>query len=335
MSLDNPLNQDDSNPNDYVFGTNGEEEESSDFNQDKSATNEPSPDETDSEEDNSEENFSDNSSGLEGEEESGEEVIPIDLETFHKKLTQPFKANGKEYQFDDPEDLLTLAKQGLNYTKKMQEIKRIKPVMHMLEQANLLDPNELAYMIDLRQGNGAALARLVKEKNLNLYEFDADNQGTYSPSITPISEQQLNLNEVIESIRHRPMFSQLAETLKNEWDETSQAEIANHPEILTQLIDHMEDGRFSKVNQLVEKQRVTGRLSGMSTLDAYIHVGNALYGQKASNQPNQSPAANKASLARHKVVAGSKQATKPAKQTINYLAMSDEDFAKLDNPKYQ
>ena len=126
MSLDNPLTPDDSNPDDYVFSlegeTNGEEEENAGINQDESANSETS-DETDSNEEDID------SSGLEGQEETdgeeGEEdetTASVDLETFHKKLTQPFKANGKEYQFDDPEDLLTLAKQGLNYTLSLIHI---------------------------------------------------------------------------------------------------------------------------------------------------------------------------------------------------------------------
>ena len=46
-----------------------------------------------------------------------------DYEAFYKVITAPFKANGKEVQLTDPNDVIRLAQQGINYSKKMEQLK--------------------------------------------------------------------------------------------------------------------------------------------------------------------------------------------------------------------
>ena len=95
---------------------------------------------------------------------------------------------------------------------------------------------------------------------------------------------------------------------------------------------------------IVEQERMLGRLGGMADLEAYIHVGQKLQEQGDSGNANRATSdsndikANAAKKKEEKRKARKRSATTPKKsiskkeraEEFDPLNMSDEDFEKLD-----
>lgn len=107
----------------------------------------------------------------------------VNHQEFYNTLTKPFKANGREFQVTNPNDMIALMQKGLNYSKKMEEIKPNLNLIKTLEQYGLTDESKLSYLIDLHNKKPEAIAKLIKDSEIDLYEFDTEQAEQYVPQI--------------------------------------------------------------------------------------------------------------------------------------------------------
>jgi len=115
--------------------------------------------------------------------------------------------------------------------------------------------------------------------------------------------------------------------------------------------DHVQRGIYDQIVQEVERERIFGRLSGLSDIEAYRQVGDAIQARggfdhlaaNAGSQGQQTPSRPVVVPPKPKSVDEDKlrekrkaaSASKPASASagpvsdFNPLALSDEDFSKL------
>lgn len=200
------------------------------------------------------------------EEHASDEVV--DTQVFYDILTKPFKANGREITIKDPNDMITLMQKGVDYSKKMEALKPQKAIIKTLEQHGLLDNDKLAYLIDLHNKDPKAIAKLVKESEIDLYSFDTEQAESYQPQqvITPVSE----LQEVVDELYSHDSFRRVLSDMTSTWDNKSKEVISNNPEVLRVFNQHAQLGVYDKVVQLVEHERMLGRMTNMPFIEAYI-----------------------------------------------------------------
>lgn len=200
---------------------------------------------------------------------------------------------------------------------------------------------------DIIDGNASAIAKLIKEKNIDIYDFDKEENQDYKPTATPVSPQEAAIQDVLESIEHSPVYADTIGFLGS-IDERSKNVIAGSPELIHVLNEHKETGMFNTIWDEVVRQRALGGLGNRSDIEAYYEVGNMLFGQQQNNQ-QQIPASNlnqanytqnsqtnsNNNNRRDRVVKGSKQLNAQAATSENNLDtlanMSDEDFLKQLN----
>ena len=118
-------------------------------------------------------------------EEKKEEVVEtpqIDYKAEYERLTQPFKANGKEIKVNSVEDAVELMQMGANYSKKMAALKPHLKLIKMLDKHGLMDESKLSYLIDLNGKNPEAIAKLVKDSGLDPMEMDENKADDYKPT---------------------------------------------------------------------------------------------------------------------------------------------------------
>lgn len=277
---------------------------------------------------------------------------PVDYEAEYKKLFAPFKANGREMQVDNAEDARALMQMGANYNKKMAALKPNLKVLKLLENNNLLSEEKLSFLIDLEKKNPDAIMKLVKESGLDPLDMDLEKESEYKPSTYTVDDRELALDAVLEEIQHTPTYSKTVAEVSNKWDGPSKQEIANQPEILKVINDHMARGIYDRISTEVEKQRMLGRLNGLSDLEAYRQVGDTLNARGAFDDLAQDPATSrpepvkktvtpkpKAEDPKRKEKKRAASSTRSASPTsegpeINPLALSDEEFEKLVKDKY-
>lgn len=223
-----------------------------------------------------------------GESESVEEPY-IDYKSEYEKITAPFKASGKTIQVRDSNEVISLMQKGVDYTKKQQALKPRLKELQILENQNMLGDN-LGYAIDLFNGNTKALAKLIKERNIdiselspNMYGDEEDNSPDYTPTNYSISDAEMRLKDVELTLKDSPNFQRLFTTL-TELDDDSKAKFRSNPDLLLRLNEHMDSGLYDQIQNELEHRRIVGDASvdGMNFYDAYTAVGNEILAYNAN-----------------------------------------------------
>lgn len=274
-------------------------------------------------------------------------------EDFQAEILKPFKANGREMQVTSPEEARTLMQQGANYNKKMAEFKPHRALLKQLEQHDLLSEEKIGFLIDLSKKNPEAIGKLLKDSGIDPLDLDSDKVAGYKPNTYAVSEEQMNLDAVLDDLKDDEHFQPVIHAVANEWDVTSQKLIAATPDVLRVLAKQKESGVYDTITNEVERRKALGQLRNVPALHAYKQVGDEFEaaGKFAHLAPKPTPAAtlpvkktvaakpakpaeSQAVIDKRKAAAttATAPAVKPALDDINILNLSDDEFAKLKLP---
>lgn len=282
-------------------------------------------------------------------EEGDEDQEELNYEELYKVITAPFKANGKEYTIDSPEEAISLMQMGANYNKKMAAIKPSLRLLKTLEVNKLLDEDKLNYLIDLSKGNPDAISKLLSDTEFDSYSVDADAAEKYKPTSHGVSETLVDFDMIIEEIQETPKFGETAQIVSKKWDDESRTVISNNPQYLRWINEHVHNGVYDRIASVVEKERILGKLEGVSDIAAYTMIGDQMDKAGAFNdlvqggqeetaprkvRPNNKAKQEKARQKKRAVSSPTSVTTAPVKEEFNPLAMSDDDFAKLFENKF-
>lgn len=266
----------------------------------------------------------------------------------HKVPTFRLKADGTEFELTEDE-LKQLASKGMNYTKKMQDIKEYREHVSAIKEA-ALSKDDINLMIDVLKGDKDALATVMKRTGVDALDVDVENS-RYVPKNYGRNEVELEIEEVVESISRDPEYVTTKHIISSNWDKQSQMEFVKDPIKIAKLHEDVKNGTFDQVVPMMLKKKA---LDGArkSDIEYYIEAGTDYYQNKAREAYNASVIeaekakkqaeikAVKEQEAKRSVVtdtAGKRKAatmTKPktAKRSIDdYLntSMSDAEFSKL------
>ena len=273
----------------------------------------------------------------------------FDYEAEYKKITAPFKANGKDMHVKSADDIVALMQMGANYNKKMAALKPNLKLMKLLENNGLLSEEKLSFLIDLDKKNPDAISKLVKDSGIDPLDMDVNKESGYKPKTYTVDDRELELDSVLESIQDTPTYAKTINVVSTKWDGPSKQVIAETPQLLKVINDHISSGVYDLISNEVERERMFGRLKGVSDIEAYRIVGDSLDAKGAfnhlGNQGQQQAAAKQVikpavkaedpNLRAKKLAASTTKAvpTNKAPVDFNPLALSDEEFSKSFNSR--
>ena len=276
-----------------------------------------------------------------------EVVTEIDYKKEYERLTASFKANGKDISVANVDEAISLMQMGANYNKKMAALKPNLKLLKLLENNKLLDESKISYLIDLDKKNPEAITKLLKDSGIDPLDVDVNKESEYRPKTYTVDDKELELDEVIGELQDSPTFNTTLDIVGNKWDDPSKQVVADNPQLLVIMNDHVARGIYPIINKEVDRERMLGRLKGLSDLEAYKAVGDAIEARGGFNHLNPTnqgkrvvtPPAKKApdpGLISKKRAASSTQKAAPSvtPADFNPLAMSDEEFSKLVVPKF-
>lgn len=289
------------------------------------------------------------------EEKTAEAVV--DYEAEYKKLLAPFTANGREIAVKSVDEAIQLMQMGLGFNKKMAALKPNLKVLKLLESHGLMSEEKISYLIDLANKDTGAINKLIKESGIDPMDLSTDIADGYKTKVRPISDKELELDMVLEEIQETPTYQRTLGVVGKEWDESSRTFVAENPQLLRVINDHIQRGVFDIIRAEVERERVFGRLQGVSDFEAYRQVGDSIQarggfdhlsatGSTQRHQTNTKPVvvqpkpkqADESKLKEKRRAAAPAQPASGSSQAIpkdfNPLAMSDEEFSKLVKPSY-
>lgn len=279
------------------------------------------------------------------------EPAPVDHKAQLDKLFSTFKANGKDMSVDNVDDAISLMQMGANYTKKMAGLKPNLKLLKLLENNGLLSEEKLSFLIDIDKKNPAAISKLLKDSGIDPLDVDVDKQGEYKPNTYTVDDRELALDAVLDEVQGTPSYGRLIDVVSNKWDAPSKQVIADNPQLLKVINDHMARGMFDTIVNEIDRERTFGRLAGLSDLEAYRQVGDSLDQRGAFAHQAKQPAATPAekvvvaplakpddSANKDKKRAASPTKAAPAKgedPDFNPLNLSDAEFEKFAATKFK
>ena len=276
----------------------------------------------------------------EGEESS--EALARYRET-HERLFAPFKAAGREIRIKSVDDAINLMQMGVDYREKMQKLRPQLKVVQALERNKLLDEAKINHLIDMEKGNKEAIAKFLRDKGIDTYDLNTDEEKPYTPQSYAPSDKQMALDEVLDSIRGTEQFQRTLDELGNKWDVESKNILMDQPQLIKAINDHIGAGIYDQIMNAVVSERALGRLIGLSDLAAYKQIGDALQAQgafknahakpKPESKPESKPSM-RSDIKDRKRAASSPRGRAPASvpTDLHPLAMSDDEVEKLQLP---
>ncbi len=260
-----------------------------------------------------------------------------------ERLLSPFKANGRDIQVKNVDEAITLMQMGANYNKKMAGMKPGLKILKMLDNNGLLDEDKLSYLIDLDKKDPAAIEKLLKDSGLDPLDIDVKKETKYKPNTYTVDDQSVELDQVLNDIRDTKSFNETLDIVGKKWDDSSRQVIKNSPNILKIINEHVESGAYQQIKQAVDNERMFGGLDGLSDLEAYKQVGDAINAKGGFNKATESTESTstlesvKAKTktvdpklkSRKKAASSTNKNTSTAKEQFDPLSMSDEDFEKM------
>ena len=269
------------------------------------------------------------------------------------KILAPFKASGREIKVKSVDDALTLMKMGANYSDKMTALKPHLAMLKLLEKNNLLDANKINYLIDIHQQSPGAINKLIKDSGIDPMDIDAEKANEYAPTQRVVSDSEMQLDATLKELDSSEHYGKLLTVVGEKWDNPSKDFISKNPGVLHVLHEHIRDGYYDAISEGVANERMLGRLTGISDLEAYKQVGDKMYAEGKFNaksglasapskpdpvvevlKPNLTKASPDAIAKKKKVSATRSNSGSSGKTLKNPFEMSDEEFAKLNEADY-
>lgn len=273
-----------------------------------------------------------------------------DYEALYKGLIKPLKANGKEITLRSHDELVQLAQQGANYTRKMQEIAPHRKTLMMLEN-NGIDQEQLSFLIDLSKKDPTAIQKLLKDSQINPLDIDVEAETTYRGGNHSVSDEEANFRTAIDDASASDTGRVVLQAINGTWDQASKELLFNQPGIIETMVQQYEAGFYERIAGEVDRRRVLGQVpQSMTFLQAYKTVGDQMVAsgmlqdlvEKDTPPVQTPPAAAPAPVAvrvapvkpqvaanpRAEAAAPTRTAPNVARKLVNPLAMSDDDFLK-------
>lgn len=255
---------------------------------------------------------------------NNEDSTPESVDTTQDTLYR-IKANGKEFDMT-LDELKQTASKGMDYLKKTTALKPYRTMIAAMEE-NKVSPEDINLLIDLKKGNKEAIAKLIKDNEVDVY--DLPESENYSPREYRVSESALDMKEVLNTISKDAEFSRTSE-IYSAFDDQTKAFLNEDPSRIAGLHNDIKTGVFDKVLPLAEKKAMVDGYNA-PFLQYYLQAGQELLQNgTTSNTPSQTeqkqyvPPENRA----NKIAAGLPSSRGDKKTVVDYLdeEISDEDY---------
>lgn len=276
------------------------------------------------------------------------EVESVELDDAAKQLEAlfaPLNAIGKELKIDNIEDARRLMQMGAGYNKKMAGLRPHLKIVKMLQNNGLLDETKLAHLIDVSKNNPNAIGKLLADSNIDPLNLEPSNE--YTPNTYTVSDTELELDNVLDDLKESPHYAQVLDVAVNKWDAPSKQLLLGQPEIIRTLHDQISNGIYQQVTAVMERERLLGRLNGLSDLVAYKQIGDMMDAKgmftHSVKQTTATPSvvnsvtANESKLKSRKLAASPTKSSPGVKKSLadfDPLKLSDEEIMSMSLDKF-
>ncbi len=255
----------------------------------------------------------------------------------------PIKAGGRMTQLRGVDHAQNLIEMGIDYNKKMQQMKPHMKALRTLEKQGLLsDENKLNLLLEAQAGKPEAIRKLIAQAEIDVIDIADDGGLEYTPENQMVSDEEVGIEDALQTIRGSDAYQKTIDVMTNNFDAASKGIISQNPHYITALNQDIESGIYDNVMDMVQYQKDMKMIpAGTSDIEAYINTVQ----QMAANEQQQATPAQQANTAntanpeqqptrrsnKRKVgMSSSRSSTKKKEPNYDPLLMSDEDFMKVE-----
>lgn len=277
---------------------------------------------------------------------------------FWKTVTAPFKADGKDVEIRTPQDAIRLMQMGVNYSRRMSEMKPLRAQDAMLKDNGINSVQQLNELIDLSKGKPEAIQKFLKDKNIDPLDLDISKASDYKTPNYQGDPKDIAFKDAIDNTLASEGGPELLKDVNQLWDESSKEALRDSPSIFENLLEQKNSGVYEQIKTELTYQRTMGHLTTVPFLQAYHQVGAAMQKAGIFNSTNEVQSNGLAPLSATPIDTGIRKAapkpeteqpnpdlssitqpaatgsSKPIKQhnEPDYSSMSDEEMMNLAPP---
>jgi len=201
----------------------------------------------------------------------------VNYEEAYKKIMAPFRANGRDFTPNSPEEAVQLMQLGANYTKKMQGLKPHLKMMRMLETNGLLQEEKISFLIDLEKKDPKAIQKLLHDGKVDPMDLDATAAPDYKPGNHTVSDHEMQWQEVIDDLYLSDEGKATVAHVHKTWDPVSKQAAYTDPNILRVIDQQRSNGIYATITSEIERRKILGQFGSTPFIQAYKEVGDELF----------------------------------------------------------
>ena len=230
--------------------------------------------------------------------------------------------NGQTISINNKDEMLAFVKRGAN---SMNTPRARKSQNDQIIEQGKLSNEDLTLLIDAKNGNKAAIAKLAKDSGVDLY--DIEDGGTYEPNFSPqfMSEADEVAEEMLQDTGFVETFQNIVKSVPADFV----SEITSNASALRNFGEHVKSGLAQKIIPEALKQQM---LHGGNFTDYYAQIGKQMYDadQKPSVENKSKRVENPRAKKLREQASNKKGSNKGQRTKTNgedIWNMSDKDFA--------
>ena len=280
------------------------------------------------EEEEQEDNDSDDKEEKESEDDNDEDEKEEDKEDDKTSTFKPVEIEiaGQKIVLNSEEELKEMLAKGAESISKQDNSLGLEK--EIIKQGKLT-AEDLKLLIDARNGDAKALARLAKISNIDILEVEADDADKYVPQFAPqiVSDVERVAQRISQDTEHAEVFTRIASGLPLEF----KTAIMSNAGDLETFSNHVRSGL---AQQIIPEAMKLVYTKGISFNDAYVKVGIELTSKKDETPETQDRTLTdrEKELRKKASEQGNDKGNSGSKKTLtadDIANMSDEDFEKL------
>lgn len=186
-----------------------------------------------------------------------------------------FEIAGQKIILNSEAELKAMLSKGAESLAKQDNSLSLEKTI--IEQGKIT-ADDLKLLIDAKNGDAKALAKLAKNSKIDILEVEADDDEKYVPTFQPtiISDTEKVAREIANDAEHAEVFTKIASGLPVEFKQA----IMSNANDLKAFSEHIKSGLAQQIIPEAMKRTFT---EGISFSDAYVKVGLEL----SNKQPEQ------------------------------------------------
>lgn len=184
----------------------------------------------------------------------------VDYEDFYKQCLQSVGKDADTITPKNLDEVRQLMSQGAQYNSLNKKYEQSRTISALLEKNNI-NKEQLDLLVEINNGNTTALAKFLKDKNINPYELDTQDEklNEYKAPEHEVNMKDLRYSETLKELSATETGRNCLNTIINEWDEKSFEYLKDEPGLLPHISEQIANGSYKIICDELRREQQLGR----------------------------------------------------------------------------